>query len=83
MPKIISDRENTIVKPSLLIVDDEPLIRKSLTRILTKEGFNVKSVDEGKKVFKRDLLQKTDVILLDLFLGNESGSYANRCSGNF
>ena len=54
-------------------MDDEPLIRKSLTRILTKEGFNVKSVDEGKKVFKGDLLQKTDVILLDLFLGNESG----------
>ena len=73
MTKIISNRGNTIVKPSLLIVDDEPLIRKSLTRILTKEGFDVKSVDEGKKVFKGDLLQKTDVILLDLFLGNESG----------
>ena len=60
MIKIISNRENTIVKPSLLIVDGEPLIRKSLTRILTIEGYDVKSVDEGRKVFKGDLLQKTE-----------------------
>ena len=73
MTKIISDKKNTVVKPSLLIVDDESSVRKSMTRILTKEGYEVNSVDEGKKVFKGDLLQKTDVILLDLFLGKESG----------
>ncbi|MCH7618958.1 MAG: sigma-54-dependent Fis family transcriptional regulator [Candidatus Marinimicrobia bacterium] len=73
MVNVKTKKTDSELKPSLLIVDDEPLVRKSLARILTKEGYEVRTVDSGAKVFKNDLLSKTDVILLDLFLGKESG----------
>ena len=73
MDNIISHQKASLVKPSLLIVDDELIIRKTMTRILKKEGYAVKSVSSGKEVFKGELLSSTDVILLDLQLGKESG----------
>ena len=73
MANVISHQRETLVKPSLLIVDDDLMIRKTMTRILKKEGYGVKSVSSGKEVFKGELLASTDVILLDLQLGKESG----------
>ena len=73
MANIISHQRETLVKPSLLIVDDDLMIRKTMSRILKKEGYGVKSVSSGKEVFKGELLASTDVILLDLQLGKESG----------
>ncbi len=62
MVNVTTKKTDSVLKPSLLIVDDEPLVRKSLARILTKEGYEVRTVDSGAKVFKDDLLSKTDVI---------------------
>ena len=73
MANVISHQRETLVKPSLLIVDDDLMIRKTMSRILKKEGYGVKSVSSGKEVFKGELLASTDVILLDLQLGKESG----------
>ena len=36
------------MKSSILIVDDEPVARKSLTDILRLEGYNVNSVPNGQ-----------------------------------
>jgi two-component system response regulator AtoC len=58
---------------SILVVDDEPLIRENLERILTEEDYAVTSVDSGEKALS--LLGKTDfdLVLLDLNLPGIDG----------
>ena len=57
----------------LLIVDDEPGIRESLTGILEDEGYQVESAASGEAGL--ELIRKTafDVILLDVWLPGMDG----------
>jgi two-component system, NtrC family, response regulator AtoC len=61
------------VRPQVLVVDDEVLIRQSLHAVLVEEGFTVGAADsaaEAWRAFERD---RPDVVLLDLVLGDGDG----------
>ena len=61
---------------SVLIVDDEPGIRESLTDVLEDEGYRVESVGSGEACLETLPTGKFDVVLLDIWL---PGWMASRC----
>ncbi len=59
----------------LLICDDEPSIRKTLSEILEDEGFEVASVDSGEALLHklRKAERRVDAVLLDVWLPGLDG----------
>jgi len=62
------------VKPArILIVDDEPLIRQSLTGVLQDEGYPVEAVSRGEEALAELEREPYDVVLLDVWLTGMDG----------
>src|ERR1019366_1884153 len=61
------------MKQSVLIVDDEPGIRESLTDVLEDEGYRVESVGSGEACLETLNTNKFDVVLLDIWLPGLDG----------
>ena len=61
------------MKYSVLIVDDEPGIRESLTDVLEDEGYRVESVGSGEACLETLQTSKFDVVLLDIWLPGMDG----------
>ncbi len=61
------------MKHSVLIVDDEPGIRESLTDVLEDEGYRVESVGSGEACLETLQTSKFDVVLLDIWLPGLDG----------
>jgi two-component system, OmpR family, response regulator len=59
--------------PHILIVDDHREIRDLVSRALTKEGFRVTAVADGKAMRKAIADGRFDLILLDLMLPGDNG----------
>jgi len=59
--------------PHILIVDDHREIRDLVSRALTKEGFRVSTVADGRAMRKVLADGRIDLILLDLMLPGEDG----------
>lgn len=58
---------------NILIVDDEPNIRRTLRMLLEKEGHNVTDASSGDQALAVVSEQHIDLVLLDLRLGREDG----------
>jgi nitrogen-specific signal transduction histidine kinase len=58
---------------SILVVDDEPTILRFLSRVLTKEGYEVETVDNGDDALERLKSKRYSLILLDIKLPGVSG----------
>jgi len=61
------------MKHSVLIVDDEPGIRESLTDILKDEGYHVESVENGEACLETLGTNRFDLVLLDIWLPGLDG----------
>jgi DNA-binding response OmpR family regulator len=61
------------MKGSLLVVDDEPITRQSLTDILRLEGFTVASVPTGEAAIEYIRNHAVDLIVLDLRMPGMGG----------
>jgi two-component system alkaline phosphatase synthesis response regulator PhoP len=61
------------MQSNVLVVEDEPDIRRGLSINLEREGFHVLSADNGKDALELALDQNPDLVLLDIMLGAESG----------
>ncbi len=57
----------------VLVVDDEPNIRATLSQILEDEGFVVDSVESGEEALVRLENRDYDVVLLDIWLPGRDG----------
>lgn len=57
----------------LLIVDDEPQVRTSLTRLLTRHGFEIACAADGEEALERLAQDRFDVVLLDLVMPRAGG----------
>src|SRR5579862_3615798 len=61
------------MKPTILIVDDEPGVRSSLAGVLGDEGYRVESVSSGEACLDRLTRGPVDLILLDVWLPGIDG----------
>src|ERR671912_839946 len=59
--------------PSILIVDDEPVVRSALGGVLRDEGYEVDAVDSGESCLERLARQAYDVVVLDIWLPGMDG----------
>jgi two-component system nitrogen regulation response regulator NtrX len=61
------------VKPTILIVDDEPGVRSSLSGVLRDEGYSVEAVSSGEACLDRTTRGPVDLIVLDVWLPGMDG----------
>ncbi len=64
---------NNIAKQTVLIVDDQESIRLALSRMLSKEGYEVLLADEGEKALDVLREKKVNVMLSDLKMPKMDG----------
>jgi DNA-binding response OmpR family regulator len=57
----------------ILIVDDEPNIVLALELLMKKEGFEVRSVDDGEKAYQAVGEFRPDLVLLDIMMPKMDG----------
>lgn len=65
----------------VLVVDDEPAIRDSLTGVLQDEGYVVEAVPDAETCLGSLGRQNYDVVLLDVWLPGIDGMEALKCIG--
>ena len=58
---------------TLLIIDDEPIIRKLLSRMMELEGYEVLSAADCKSALKLLEFHALDVVICDVFLPDGNG----------
>src|SRR2546425_3621367 len=61
------------MKPTILIVDDEPGVRTALTGVLHDEGYSVEAVSSGEACLERVPGGPVDLIVLDVWLPGMDG----------
>ena len=61
------------MKPTILIVDDEPGVRTALAGVLRDEGYTVEAVPSGEACLERATQRPVDLILLDVWLPGIDG----------
>src|ERR671934_1150218 len=61
------------MKPTILIVDDEPGVRSALSGVLRDEGYNVETVPNGEACLERVTRGSVDLIVLDVWLPGMDG----------
>ncbi len=61
------------MKPTILIVDDEPGVRASLSGVLRDEGYAVEAVPSGEACLERVSRAPVDLIVLDVWLPGMDG----------
>src|SRR6202521_915183 len=55
------------MKPTILIVDDEPGVRTALTGVLSDEGYEVESVPRGEACLERVTRGPGDLLVRDVW----------------
>src|SRR6267154_960898 len=61
------------MKPTILIVDDEPGVRTALSGVLRDEGYAVDAVSSGEQCLERLTRGAVDLIILDVWLPGMDG----------
>ena len=60
-------------KPRVLVVDDEPALRRSLARMLSFDNFDVLTAEDGAAALSLLQTTRVDVVLLDVMMPGMSG----------
>jgi DNA-binding response OmpR family regulator len=60
-------------EPRVLVVDDEPMVREILARYLERDGFQVRTAEDGEQALEAFAQQDPDIVLLDLMLPRLDG----------
>lgn len=65
---------NKVNVPDILIVDDEPHLREALGRLMTNQGYRVRTAASGLAALKLAQKREPDVVLLDVMMPGIDGS---------
>jgi two-component system alkaline phosphatase synthesis response regulator PhoP len=68
-----SDTKLTGNGKKILVVDDEPHVIKSLTFVLTKEGYDVSSAENGEDAMAKIRQSKPSLVFLDVMMPKKNG----------
>lgn len=69
----------SIPHASIMLVEDDPFSRRSLGKLLEREGFEVEAVEDGTLALESLKSRKPDLVLLDLMLpGLDGGEVLRR-----
>ena len=58
---------------TVLVIDDDPSVRELLTRVLVKEGYQVKTANDGTTGVAMAITQQPDIIVLDVMMPTMDG----------
>ena len=58
---------------SILVIDDEPTLRKALNRLLTLTGHQVSEAENGRLGLKSYQAAPADIVLLDMYMPEMDG----------
>ena len=61
-------------KHTILIIDDNPSISRTLNRILSRAGYSVDIADSGTEATKKFAANKYDAAIIDVGLGDMQGT---------
>jgi twitching motility two-component system response regulator PilH len=64
--------------PSVVIADDSPTLRRILTSVLTKEGFDIVPAEDGVSAVQQVFRTMPDAVVLDVQMPRVSGYVAAR-----
>lgn len=83
----MGDRQPPSAAPRILLVEDSESSRDMLQRRLARQGFDVLLADNADGAVDTALLQRPDLILMDIHLGHSNGLDATQriraaCNGN-
>ena len=62
----------------ILVVDDSPTERLALNDVLTRNGYNVITAENGEQAIARSEADKPDLILMDVVMPGMNGYQATR-----
>jgi CheY-like chemotaxis protein len=65
--------ERQQARKRLLLADDQPSIRDSLSRLLRRQGYNVILAENGREAVERVAGERFDLVLLDLSMPEMNG----------
>lgn len=66
----------------ILIVDDEPLVRRSLSRVMKSKGHEVIEAQDGNEGVEKWRSEKPDLVFLDVLMPGLSGPQVLREMGD-
>ena len=84
LPIVTEDRQSVLLEPpakepervtkaKILVIDDEPLVRQLVSRVLSEEGHEVEAVDNAEDALKRIKSKRYSRILLDIKMPGMGG----------
>jgi two-component system alkaline phosphatase synthesis response regulator PhoP len=59
--------------PSILIVDDEPLLVEALTFVLAREKYEISIAYDGEEALQKISVKKPHIIFLDIMMPKKNG----------
>jgi len=71
--EIVPQMKRNLEDKRILIVDDEPFILKSLSFVLTKEGFRIETATNGLEAMEKIRREKPDIVFLDIMMPKMNG----------
>ena len=72
-PAATAQEKDPVKTRKILIVDDEPFILKSLSFVLSKEGFRIETANNGLEAMEKIRNDKPDIVFLDIMMPKKNG----------
>src|SRR5204863_6452647 len=73
LPEALNGCGTNISKVDIYLVDDDALVRRSLTRLLESAGYKVQDFAEPNRFLQRFSSEPAPVVILDIWMENMTG----------
>jgi PAS domain S-box-containing protein len=70
---VMTARSPEKISPSILVVDDDPDVRRIVRVILERAGYATRAAADGQEAFQLIIAERPDLLILDLMMPNLDG----------